>query len=97
MYPSGCGGDAYVNIKFDANRVFQDALAALQAGHIPAWVIFCLIGLLMSPWIIPALSKAIAEHRNLSHKREQNLLKIRNSVKDRKDRAQRRAPRGRSK
>lgn len=75
-----------MGFKLDANQLFSDAMGALDKG-IPWWIVFAFVGLLMSPWIIPAVSKAIAEHRALSHKREQALLKIRNSVKDREQRA----------
>ena len=67
----------------DVNQLFNDAMAAMSGG-IGVGIVFGVIALIMSPWLIPALSKAIAEQRALSHKREQNLLKIRNSLGDRR-------------
>jgi hypothetical protein len=78
-------------LHFDINQALRDVIAALERGRAPVWAIFLAIFLFMSPLIIPAASKAIAEHRKLTHTREQNLLKIRNSVADRKAR---RATRG---
>lgn len=74
-----------MNLDFDVNEAFERALQALEGG-LPFWMVFILFVLIMSPWLVPAISNAIAQHRALSHKREQNLLKIRNSVQDRQKR-----------
>lgn len=66
----------------DANKLFNDAIAAMQ-GPMGVGIVFLLIAFLMLPWLIPAVSKAALEHRKLSHQRERNLLKIRNSRGDR--------------
>lgn len=71
-----------MNFTLDGNKLFTDAVAALQGG-IPVWVVFALIGLIMLPLLIPALSNAIAQQRQVSHKREQQMRKIRNSIGDR--------------
>jgi hypothetical protein len=59
----------------DGNEMFRDAIRAFMDGA-PAWLLFGLFALVMSPWIIPAISKALYHHRTLSHKREANLLKL---------------------
>jgi hypothetical protein len=81
----GDGVAANNGFTLDANKLFEDAISALQKGISP-WIIFGLVALFMSPWIIPAVSKAIAEHRSLSHKHEISLRKVRNSVSDRSQR-----------
>ncbi len=80
-----------MNLHLDVNKLVQDSFNAIQHGLAP-WIVFGLVILIMSPWIIPALSKAIAEQRKLSHKREINLQKIRNSAADKiqRDRSDRR-------
>lgn len=66
----------------DGNLLFNDAIAAMQTP-LGVGIVFALLALLMSPWLIPAISKAVAEHRKISHQREQQLMKIRNSRSDR--------------
>jgi hypothetical protein len=75
-----------VDFSLDANKLFNDAVAATQGG-VGALIVFGLIFLILSPWIIPAISNAIAQQRQVTHQREQNLLKIRNSIADRAKRA----------
>jgi hypothetical protein len=73
------------SLKFslDLNQLFQDAVDAVQGGRAPFWVIVLLVVLIMSPWLIPAISRAVAEQRSLSYKHEENLLKIRSSAGER--------------
>lgn len=71
-----------MKFSLDVNVLFKDAIAAMQGGA-GVLIVFGLITLLMLPWLIPAASNAIAQHRRLSHQREQNMLKIRNSREDR--------------
>lgn len=59
----------------DGNELFRDAIHAFTEGA-PAWLLFGLFALVLAPWIIPAISKALYLHRTLSHKREANLLKL---------------------
>jgi hypothetical protein len=72
-----------LKFSLDLNQLFQDALNALQGGRAPFWVVVVLVTLIMSPWLIPAISRAIAEQRSLSYKHEENLLKIRSSAGER--------------
>jgi hypothetical protein len=68
--------------KFDSNEALRDALSAMGLLHPPWWGILLLVALVMSPFLIHSISKALVEHRKLSHQREESLLKIRNSIMD---------------
>lgn len=72
-----------VKIDLNVNKLFEDAVHALQSGVAP-WIVFCLVALVMSPWIIPALSKAVAEQRSLSHRRERGIAKLRAALASRR-------------
>lgn len=67
-------------VHLDGNELFRDAIHAFRDG-VSAWIPFALIALVMSPWIIPTISKAILEHRALSHRREVRLLMLKRDSK----------------
>lgn len=73
-----------VSFKFDGNEALDSLIGALESGSVSPFWIFLLLVILMFPWIIPAVSKAIAEQRALSHKRDLNLQKLKNAVAQRR-------------
>lgn len=69
-----------MEVNIDEN--VQKAALAFLMSHGP-WVMLAALFLFMLPKIIPALSAAIAEHRKISHKRQDNLKKIQNHAQQR--------------
>ena len=60
-------------MNLDANQAWHDGLVALAGFHAPWWSVPLFATVCISPWLIPRLSKAFLEHRNLSIEREKTM------------------------